>query len=171
MMSLKNTKRTMRNGFMCPSEASTAVWSVVVPRSRSKIHKRSVSLDDTRLFNCSSYSKLVHSATATFNSAAHKKCDSLSSANIQQRSQDQDNGSSQLHKTTADHVFQVVVMKVSIHCEGCAGKVKKHLSKMEGVTSFSVDVESKRVTVMGYVSPVGVLQSISKVKRAEFWNC
>ncbi|XP_017411378.1 uncharacterized protein LOC108323431 isoform X3 [Vigna angularis] len=160
MMSLKNTKRTMRNGFMCPSEASTAVWSVVVPRSRSKIHKRSVSLDDTRLFNCSSYSKLVHSATATFNSAAHKKCDSLSSANIQQRSQDQDNGSSQLHKTTADHVFQVVVMKVSIHCEGCAG-----------VTSFSVDVESKRVTVMGYVSPVGVLQSISKVKRAEFWNC
>lgn len=42
---------------------------------------------------------------------------------------------------------------------------------MSGVTSFSVDVESKRVTVMGYVSPVRVLQSISTVKRAEFWNC
>lgn len=27
---------------------------------------------------------------------------------------------------------QVVVMRVAIHCEGCAGKVKKHLSKMEG---------------------------------------
>lgn len=105
----------MRNGFMCPSEASTAVWSVVVPRSRSKIHKRSVSLDDTRLINCSSYSKLVHSATATFNSAAHKKCDSLSSANIQQRSQDQDNGSSQLHKTTADQIFQVTHILSSLH--------------------------------------------------------
>jgi hypothetical protein len=23
-------------------------------------------------------------------------------------------------------------MRVSIHCQGCAGKVKKHLSKMEG---------------------------------------
>ncbi|GMJ12939.1 hypothetical protein HRI_004963100 [Hibiscus trionum] len=73
----------------------------------------------------------------------------------------------------SEHVFQfqVVVMRVSIHCQGCAGKVKKHLSKMEGVTSFSIDVESKRVTVMGHVSPVGVLESISKVKKAEFWPC
>lgn len=28
--------------------------------------------------------------------------------------------------------MQVVVMRVSLHCQGCAGKVKKHLSKMEG---------------------------------------
>ena len=28
--------------------------------------------------------------------------------------------------------FQVVVLKVSLHCKACAGKVKKHLSKMEG---------------------------------------
>ncbi|KAJ9561304.1 hypothetical protein OSB04_006464 [Centaurea solstitialis] len=69
----------------------------------------------------------------------------------------------------ANQVFQVVVMRVSIHCKGCAGKVKKHLSKMEGVTSYSVDLESKRVTVMGHVSPVAVLESISKVKKAEFW--
>ncbi|KAL5210247.1 hypothetical protein ABZP36_005870 [Zizania latifolia] len=27
---------------------------------------------------------------------------------------------------------QVVVLKVSLHCKACAGKVKKHLSKMEG---------------------------------------
>ncbi|GMP39074.1 hypothetical protein CsSME_00010053 [Camellia sinensis var. sinensis] len=68
-------------------------------------------------------------------------------------------------------VTRVVVMRVSLHCQGCAGKVKKHISKMEGVTSFSIDLESKRVTVMGHVSPVGVLESISKVKRAEFWPC
>ncbi|XP_021892775.1 protein SODIUM POTASSIUM ROOT DEFECTIVE 1-like [Carica papaya] len=65
--------------------------------------------------------------------------------------------------------FQVVVMRVSLHCQGCAGKVKKHLSKMEGVTSFSIDLEKKMVTVMGHVSPVGVLESLSKVKKAEFW--
>ncbi|WVZ71101.1 hypothetical protein U9M48_019722 [Paspalum notatum var. saurae] len=27
---------------------------------------------------------------------------------------------------------QVVVLRVSLHCKGCAGKVKKHISKMEG---------------------------------------
>jgi len=36
-----------------------------------------------------------------------------------------------------------------------------------GVTSFSIDLESKKVTVMGHVSPAGVLESISKVKKAE----
>ncbi|TVU06140.1 hypothetical protein EJB05_49335, partial [Eragrostis curvula] len=35
------------------------------------------------------------------------------------------------------------------------------------VTSFSIDLESKKVTVMGHVSPAGVLESISKVKKAE----
>ncbi|KAL6598522.1 hypothetical protein ACP70R_046221 [Stipagrostis hirtigluma subsp. patula] len=66
-----------------------------------------------------------------------------------------------------DQILQVVVMKVAIHCQGCAGKVRKHISKMEGVTSFSIDLESKKVTVMGHVSPAGVLESISKVKKAE----
>ncbi|TVU06129.1 hypothetical protein EJB05_49323 [Eragrostis curvula] len=66
-----------------------------------------------------------------------------------------------------DQLVQVVVMKVAIHCQGCAGKVRKHISKMEGVTSFSIDLESKKVTVMGHVSPAGVLESISKVKKAE----
>ncbi|KAK8934801.1 hypothetical protein KSP39_PZI014495 [Platanthera zijinensis] len=75
-----------------------------------------------------------------------------------------------LHAISPLDCLQVVVMRVSIHCQGCAGKVSKHISKMEGVTSFSIDVESKRVTVMGHVSPAGVLQSISKVKKAEFWS-
>ncbi|KAL5218844.1 hypothetical protein ABZP36_019528 [Zizania latifolia] len=30
---------------------------------------------------------------------------------------------------------QVVVLKVSLHCKACAGKVKKHLSKMAGEPS------------------------------------
>ena len=29
-------------------------------------------------------------------------------------------------------IVQVVVLKVSLHCKVCAGKVKKHLAKMEG---------------------------------------
>jgi copper chaperone CopZ len=64
---------------------------------------------------------------------------------------------------------QVVVLRVSLHCKGCAGKVKKHIAKMEGVTSFDIDIASKKVTVVGDVTPLGVLNSVSKVKPAQFW--
>ncbi|CAL9767338.1 unnamed protein product, partial [Musa acuminata subsp. burmannicoides] len=65
---------------------------------------------------------------------------------------------------------QVVHLRVSLHCKGCEGKVRKHISKMEaGVTSFNIDFETKKVTVVGDVTPLGVLNSISKVKNAQFW--
>jgi hypothetical protein len=38
-----------------------------------------------------------------------------------------------------------------------------------GVTSFAIDLEKKKVTVMGDISPIGVLESVCKVKNAEFW--
>ncbi|KAG7600922.1 Heavy metal-associated domain HMA [Arabidopsis thaliana x Arabidopsis arenosa] len=64
---------------------------------------------------------------------------------------------------------QVVVLRVSLHCKGCAGKVKKHLSKLKGVTSYNIDFAAKKVTVTGDVTPLTVLASISKVKNAQFW--
>jgi len=64
---------------------------------------------------------------------------------------------------------EVVVLRVSLHCQGCAGKVKKHISKMEGVTSFSIDLPKQKVTVVGNVTPLEVLESISRVKNAELW--
>ncbi|OMO67660.1 hypothetical protein CCACVL1_20403 [Corchorus capsularis] len=64
---------------------------------------------------------------------------------------------------------QVVVLRVSIHCKGCEGKVRKHISKMEGVTSFSIDLPSKKVTVIGDVTPSSVLESVSRVKNAQLW--
>ncbi|KAK8485290.1 hypothetical protein V6N13_030095 [Hibiscus sabdariffa] len=65
---------------------------------------------------------------------------------------------------------QVVVLRVSLHCKGCEGKVRKHLSRMEGVTSFSIDFPAKKVTIIGDVTPLGVLASVSKVKSAQFWT-
>ncbi|KAK9062609.1 hypothetical protein SSX86_019797 [Deinandra increscens subsp. villosa] len=64
---------------------------------------------------------------------------------------------------------QVVELRVSIHCKGCEGKVKKHISRMEGVKSFHIDLESKKVTVIGDITPLSVLASISKVKNAQLW--
>ncbi|KAL2328696.1 hypothetical protein Fmac_022129 [Flemingia macrophylla] len=64
---------------------------------------------------------------------------------------------------------QVVVLRVSLHCKACEGKVRRHISKMEGVTSFSIDMETKKVTIIGDVTPQGVLASVSKVKNAQLW--
>ncbi|KAG9160924.1 hypothetical protein Leryth_008727 [Lithospermum erythrorhizon] len=59
---------------------------------------------------------------------------------------------------------QVVVLRVSLHCKGCERKMRKHLSKMRGVTSFTIDFAAKKVTVVGDVTPLEVIASISKVK-------
>lgn len=39
-----------------------------------------------------------------------------------------------------------------------------------GVTSFSIDFVAKKVTVVGDVTPLSVLASVSKVKNAQFWT-
>ncbi|CAH9121764.1 unnamed protein product [Cuscuta epithymum] len=65
---------------------------------------------------------------------------------------------------------KMVVLRVSMHCCGCAKKVEKHISKMEGVTSYQVDLETKMVVVIGDIVPFEVLESVSKVKNAELWT-
>ncbi|XP_020212770.1 protein SODIUM POTASSIUM ROOT DEFECTIVE 2 [Cajanus cajan] len=75
--------------------------------------------------------------------------------------------SSSLPKTGSSD--QIVVLRVSLHCKGCEGKVRKHLSRMRGVKSFNIDFVAKKVTVVGDVTPLSVLASISKVKNAQFW--
>ncbi|KAK3028719.1 hypothetical protein RJ639_038610 [Escallonia herrerae] len=74
--------------------------------------------------------------------------------------------------------LQVVELRVSIHCKGCEGKVRKHISRMEGkfntniitcVTSFSIDLATKKVIIIGDISPLSVLTSVSRVKNAQFW--
>ena len=39
-----------------------------------------------------------------------------------------------------------------------------------GVTSFSIDFAAKKVTIVGDVTPLGVLASVSKVKSAQLWT-
>ncbi|VFQ63800.1 unnamed protein product [Cuscuta campestris] len=64
----------------------------------------------------------------------------------------------------------VVVLRVSLHCRGCEKKMRKHISRMQGVSSFNIDFVAKKVTVVGDVTPLGVLASISKVKTAQLWS-
>jgi len=76
-----------------------------------------------------------------------------------------------LSSTSLTDDIEVVVLRVSLHCQGCVGKVRKHISKMEGVTSFSIDIPKQKVTVVGNVTASGVLESISRVKKnTELWS-
>ncbi|VFQ98481.1 unnamed protein product [Cuscuta campestris] len=61
----------------------------------------------------------------------------------------------------------MVVLRVSMHCYGCAKKVEKHISKMEGVTSYQVNLETKTVVVIGDIIAFEILESVSKLKYAE----
>ncbi|CAI9783227.1 unnamed protein product [Fraxinus pennsylvanica] len=65
---------------------------------------------------------------------------------------------------------QEVVLRVSLDCRGCEKKLKKHLSKLEGVTSFNIDFAGKKVTVIGNVTSLDVLESISKLRNANSWR-
>ncbi|XP_028800128.1 protein SODIUM POTASSIUM ROOT DEFECTIVE 2-like [Neltuma alba] len=65
---------------------------------------------------------------------------------------------------------KIVILRVSMHCHGCARKVEKHVSKLEGVSSYKVDLETKMVVVIGDILPLEVLESVSKVKNAQLWD-
>ncbi|XP_057422016.1 protein SODIUM POTASSIUM ROOT DEFECTIVE 2-like [Lotus japonicus] len=65
---------------------------------------------------------------------------------------------------------KIVILRVSMHCHACARKVEKHISKLEGVSSYKVDLVNKTVVVIGDILPMEVLESVSKVKNAQLWN-
>ncbi|XP_065848738.1 protein SODIUM POTASSIUM ROOT DEFECTIVE 1-like isoform X2 [Euphorbia lathyris] len=133
-------------GFMCHPAESTVVCtvgdarSVIVPR---KFDRSSTSMTDDhnsrlKLMSSVRYSKLVDSPLILPN--YNKRSSSSSSSSMKKKE-----GKNQISNrpkpsrkppplpssSSTDQVFQVVVMRVSIHCQGCAGKLKKHLSKME----------------------------------------
>ncbi|KAI3416987.1 HMA domain-containing protein [Psidium guajava] len=75
------------------------------------------------------------------------------------------------HQTLAFQLKpKVVTLRVAIHCHGCARRVEKHISKMDGVTSYKIDLDNKMVVVIGDIIPFEVLESVSKVKYAELWS-
>ncbi|XP_076945152.1 uncharacterized protein LOC143616097 [Bidens hawaiensis] len=169
-MNMKEMKN-MRKFNMCRSLDVTT--SCMIPDCRSVIRSRRPSdhqtlVEHTRLLSNTKYIRLAERRGYVVPASRRSSSSSLSSL-APSNNVKVDQNALQLSSNIANQVFQVVVMRVSIHCQGCAEKVKKHLSKMEGVTSFSIDLETKRVTVMGHVSPVAVLESMSKVKKAEFW--
>ncbi|KAL3818711.1 hypothetical protein ACJIZ3_004616 [Penstemon smallii] len=59
-------------------------------------------------------------------------------------------------------VIHEVVLKIYIHCEGCAKEVKNCIHKMEGVRIVDIDVVKNVVTVKGTMDPQKLVDFIKK---------
>ncbi|KAJ7529640.1 hypothetical protein O6H91_15G059800 [Diphasiastrum complanatum] len=65
---------------------------------------------------------------------------------------------------------ETVELKVAMTCEGCVGAVKRVLTKMNGVESYTVDLKEQKVTVIGDVKPEEVLEKVAKTGKAtSYW--
>ncbi|KAI3683562.1 hypothetical protein L1987_84070 [Smallanthus sonchifolius] len=59
--------------------------------------------------------------------------------------------------------INVVVLKIDLHCEGCAGKVVKAVRTLDGVESVRIgDSEMNKLTVIGNLDPVKLRQKVEE---------
>lgn len=59
-----------------------------------------------------------------------------------------------------------VVLKIDLHCDGCAKKVKKSIRHFEGVESVKADSASNKLTVTGKVDPTRLKERLEyKTKK------
>ncbi|KAM3709824.1 hypothetical protein ACJW31_02G203600 [Castanea mollissima] len=67
--------------------------------------------------------------------------------------------------------LQTVEIKVKMDCEGCERRVKKSVEGMKGVTQVEVEPKLSKLTVIGYVDPMKVLERVRHRtgKKAELW--
>uniref|UniRef100_A0A6N2LDI8 HMA domain-containing protein n=1 Tax=Salix viminalis TaxID=40686 RepID=A0A6N2LDI8_SALVM len=57
---------------------------------------------------------------------------------------------------------KMVVLRMNMHCEGCAHDIKKKVFRMEGVLSVEPDITKSQVTVRGAFDPPKLAQNIMK---------
>ncbi|GFY93690.1 hypothetical protein Acr_09g0001360 [Actinidia rufa] len=84
---------------------------------------------------------------------ASKKCSNVTSdeANSTTRTERADNLSTHNSETTTK-IYTVIVLGVSMHCEGCADTIKQHLHSFDGVQQVEIDMSNHKVTVRGKIA-------------------
>ncbi|KAK7847875.1 heavy metal-associated isoprenylated plant protein 8 [Quercus suber] len=60
---------------------------------------------------------------------------------------------------------KVVVLKMYMHCEGCANDIKKCIERMKGILNVETNKETSRVIVKGAFDPPKLVESIKKRLR------
>ncbi|PSS28608.1 Heavy metal-associated isoprenylated plant protein, partial [Actinidia chinensis var. chinensis] len=92
-----------------------------------------------------------------------------------------DNSSKRSSEATTK-TYSVIVLGVSMHCEGCADTIKQHLHSFDGVQQIDIDMSNHKVTVRGEIAnpkivverlrrrtnkPVALISPILKEKTEE----
>nr|XP_043609831.1 heavy metal-associated isoprenylated plant protein 6-like [Erigeron canadensis] len=55
-----------------------------------------------------------------------------------------------------------IVLKLDLHCDGCAKKVRTSLRRLKGVEAVNVDIEGNKITVTGKVDPSKIKEQVEK---------
>lgn len=73
---------------------------------------------------------------------------------------EKDNGTEKKQKASD---VTVVVLKMDLHCEGCAGRVVKAVRTLDGVESVRIgDYELNKLTVIGHLDPAILRQKVEE---------
>lgn len=62
----------------------------------------------------------------------------------------------------ADDGMLTVVLKLDMHCEGCAKKVKRAVKNFDGVDKVTTDCGANKVTVVGKVDPAAIKEKLEQ---------
>ncbi|ONH94648.1 hypothetical protein PRUPE_7G025000 [Prunus persica] len=72
--------------------------------------------------------------------------------------------------TQLSNAMSIVELLVHMDCEGCEKRIRRAISKIEGVDSLEIDMDKQKVTVTGYVDQRKVLKVVRRTgRKAEFW--
>ncbi|XP_050207900.1 heavy metal-associated isoprenylated plant protein 8 [Mercurialis annua] len=58
--------------------------------------------------------------------------------------------------------MKIIVLKMYMHCEGCALDIKRNIVRMEGIMSVEPDMKKSIVVIKGIFDPPKLVQKISK---------
>ncbi|KAL5707572.1 hypothetical protein ACHQM5_018461 [Ranunculus cassubicifolius] len=77
-----------------------------------------------------------------------------------------------LRKTRRSNAISTVELLVHMDCDGCKRRIRKAVSKLDGVDTVHIDMDNQKVTVTGYVDQRKVLKVVRRTgRKAEFWPC
>ncbi|KAG8639950.1 hypothetical protein MANES_13G008700v8 [Manihot esculenta] len=57
---------------------------------------------------------------------------------------------------------KTIVLKMNMHCEGCAHDIKRNIGRMEGIMFVEPDMENSLVVIRGLFDPPKLIEKITK---------
>ncbi|KAJ3706876.1 hypothetical protein LUZ61_010581 [Rhynchospora tenuis] len=73
-------------------------------------------------------------------------------------------------KGSISDAMSIVELNVHMDCDGCQKRIRKAITKLDGVNDVEIDMDKQKVTVTGYVDQKKVLRAVRRTgRKAEYW--